>query len=62
MGDVCPAGFVVLFDVGDVCDNCPFTYNPNQNDLDGDGVGDLCDICPQDYDPAQGDGDDDERW
>jgi gliding motility-associated-like protein len=24
-------------------DNCPFTYNPNQADTDGDGQGDACD-------------------
>jgi hypothetical protein len=28
--------------VGDSLDNCPITPNPNQEDLDGDGVGDLC--------------------
>jgi len=26
-------------------DNCPMTFNPNQSDLDNDGMGDLCDDC-----------------
>ena len=26
-------------------DNCPEIYNPEQNDIDGDGSGDACDIC-----------------
>ncbi|MAV69901.1 MAG: hypothetical protein CMG04_03770 [Candidatus Marinimicrobia bacterium] len=26
-------------------DNCPEDYNPDQNDIDGDGAGDECDIC-----------------
>jgi len=29
-------------------DNCPWTYNPDQNDADGDGTGDVCDGCPDD--------------
>jgi hypothetical protein len=28
--------------VGDVSDNCPSVYNPDQADRDGDGIGDLC--------------------
>jgi hypothetical protein len=26
-------------------DNCPHTYNPNQEDVDEDSLGDACDIC-----------------
>ena len=26
-------------------DNCPSDYNPNQDDLDNDGLGDICDDC-----------------
>ncbi len=32
--------------VGDVCDNCPDDYNPDQYDEDEDLVGDACDNCP----------------
>ena len=24
-------------------DNCPFVYNPNQDDIDNNGIGDICD-------------------
>ncbi len=26
-------------------DNCPFVYNPDQADADGDEIGDVCDTC-----------------
>jgi hypothetical protein len=41
--------------VGDACDNCPATWNPDQADQDGDGVGDRCDQCAAVPDPAQPD-------
>ena len=41
----------------DGIDNCPFTYNPDQADRDGDGVGDACDNCPLVANPDQKDSD-----
>lgn len=29
--------------IANASDNCPFVYNPDQKDSDGDGAGDLCD-------------------
>lgn len=53
-------------------DNCPGTSNPNQADMDDNGVGDACegdfdgdgvpnegDNCPNVYNPTQADNDDD---
>lgn len=28
------------------CDNAPDFFNPNQADIDGDGIGDVVDLCP----------------
>jgi hypothetical protein len=33
--------------VDDTIDNCKFTYNPRQEDADGDGQGDACDTTPE---------------
>jgi len=40
-------------------DNCPHTWNPDQNDVDADGVGGLCDNCPEaaNFDQQDTDGD-----
>lgn len=57
--------------LSDNYDNCPDVYNPNQADLDADGIGDVCDDsdedgivdaednCPVTYNPKQVDLDND---
>ena len=35
--------------VADFFDNCPFNYNPKQENTDGDMLGDACDPCPKDF-------------
>jgi hypothetical protein len=29
---------------GDLCDNCPYDFNPDQADADGDGIGNVCEL------------------
>lgn len=41
--------------VGDVCDNCPTSFNDDQVDDDADAPGDVCDNCPQVSNPLQHD-------
>ena len=41
-------------DAVDVIDNCPNTFNPNQEDADNDSVGDLCDNCKYGPNTTQG--------
>lgn len=37
--------------IPDNMDNCKFTYNPTQEDTDGDGIGNLCDCDPTSSNP-----------
>lgn len=43
--------------VEDGVDNCPADVNPDQADVDSDGLGDACDLCEGDQGTGDGDGD-----
>jgi hypothetical protein len=45
--------------VADADDNCPATYNPEQEDVDEDSIGDACDNCPKVANTSQADSDED---
>lgn len=45
--------FFTLTDIFNERDNCPYVYNTDQRDTDGDGVGDHCDNCPLVHNPDQ---------
>jgi len=41
--------------IGDSCDNCISTFNPDQINTDKDLAGDACDYCPNDANLGEGD-------
>jgi len=47
--------------IHNACDNCRFTFNPDQGDADGDLLGNACDNCINVVNPGQQDADSDLR-
>lgn len=45
--------------IADACDNCRYSFNPDQEDSDADGIGDACDNCPHGINFDQADSDSD---
>jgi hypothetical protein len=45
--------------IADVADNCPYVYNPDQEDTDHDYIGNACDNCPNKCNTDQKDTDGD---
>jgi hypothetical protein len=52
----CSLGVITIYGASSLnmsCDNCPYQYNPDQEDRDCDSFGDLCDNCPGVANPDQ---------
>jgi uncharacterized membrane protein len=41
----CPPGDTDCDGIPDASDNCPNDFNPEQVDVEADGIGDVCDLC-----------------
>jgi hypothetical protein len=49
IGTCCALGTVTVYGSSTAslqCDNCPYDYNPEQEDRDCDTIGDMCENCP----------------